>query len=114
MIKLTEITQDIYNALKRVNGLSVYPIVATEGTRYPYCVFERNSVLPHSTKDGIRSFDVTFNITVVSSTYFEGLKLADEVIETLFKIGGNYTPQLQGCTEEYINEGYLQTLTFSF
>lgn len=108
---LTAITEAIYTAIKtNVTALNnrVFPLVATEGTNLPFAVFERTGY-NRNTKDG-GILEVTFEVRIVSNTYFEGLQIADTVIDTLERTP--YKATLTGSSEEYTNDGYLQTLTF--
>lgn len=119
MIWLTQVTTDVYETLKQIEAVGdrVFPIVAKEGTSYPFIVFERSGIDVTSTKDGFADLRVTFNARIVSSTYFEGLRILDTAIEKLERMqssyGITYHVTLQGASEESTDDGFIQTLTFS-
>jgi len=115
-MKLTQIATDITSALKEIDDLGkrVFPIVATEGTAYPYCVYERSSVTFNDTKDG-DIMGVSYTIRIVSANYTSGLKIADDAIKTLKRMVSSnantrYDIQLQNVTEEYTEDGFIQTI----
>ncbi len=110
---LTAITEAVYTAIKNnVTALDnrVFPLVATEGTSLPFAVFERTGYNRNSKDGGILA--ATFDIRIVSSTYFQGLQIADSIIEAMEHTA--YRPTLTASNEEYTNDGFLQILTFSF
>lgn len=119
MISIADITEDITTTLKSVSevGNRVFPIVATEGTAYPFIVYERTGTSVRGTKDGYADLAVTFNVRIVSATYFEGLQILDKVVaklerpESLHGIG--YNIRLDGSNEEYTDNCFVQTLTFT-
>lgn len=119
MIKIADITADICDTLKQIEAVGgrVFPIVANEGTTYPFIVFERSGVGVTATKDGFADIQATFNARIVSATYFEGLQILDTAIERLERMqskhGITYRVTLQGASEESTDDGFVQTITFS-
>lgn len=119
MIKIADITADICDTLKQIEAVGgrVFPIVANEGTTYPFIVFERSGVDVTATKDGFADIQATFNARIVSATYFEGLQILDTAIEQLERMqskhGITYRVTLQGASEESTDDGFIQTITFS-
>lgn len=110
----------VYAALNGIQTVSgkVYPIVATEGTEFPFIVFERQSVSPTYTKDGVCSNDVQVTIKVVTSGYFAGLQIAESVYNAMWSIDSDNVTyadvQLLNSNEEYVNDAYVQTLNYTF
>lgn len=119
MIWILQVTSDIYDTLKQIEAVGdrVFPIVANEGTKYPFIVFERSGIDDTSTKDGIADLQITYSVRIVSSTYYEGLRILDTAIEKLNRMqsahGFTYHFQLQGASEESTDDGFIQTLTFT-
>lgn len=119
MIKIADITADVFDALKEVKELGgrVFPIVANEGTAFPFAVFERSSVDVTDNKDGYADLMATYNARIVTSTYYEGLQILDEVVERLERMqsahGYKYHATLQGMSEERTDDGFIQTITFT-
>jgi len=119
MIRIADITTDICDTLKQIEevGDRVFPIVANEGTKFPFIVFERSGIDVTATKDGFADIKATFNARIVSATYFDGLQILDTAIEQLetmqSKHGITYHVALQGANEESTDDGYVQTIIFS-
>lgn len=121
MIKIEHITSDIRDTLNTIPEVSgrVFPLVAMtkEGVNYPFIVFERTSTTFDSTKDGFADVSVTFNIRIVTATYFEGVALLDKAIEKLQRPHSDheitYHPRLLGTSEDFSENAYIQTVTFS-
>lgn len=120
------ISKDIYSVLTTESSLTsyvstkVFPIVAEEGTTYPFIVYKRDSVSSLSCKCGVYEDLVSFTISVLSSEYLQGLEIADLVRNIIQKKLNssieNHTYrniQLVGCNEDFTNEGWVQTLNFS-
>ena len=118
MIKIAEITEDITTTLKTITevGGRVFPIVATEGTAYPFMVYERTATTVQETKDGFVDLAATFNVRIVTATYFEGLTILDKVLAKLehpeSRHGISFNVKLQGASESY-DDCFVQTVTFS-
>ena len=121
MIKIEHITADIRDTLNTIPEVSgrVFPLVAMtkEGVNYPFIVFERTSTTFDGTKDGFADVSVTFNARIVSATYFEGLQILDTAIEQLERMQSKheitYHPRLLGTSEDFSENAYIQTVTFS-
>jgi len=109
MVEIAEVTKQIYSTLSEVHN-NVFPIVATEGANLPFIVFDRSNAYDTGTKDG-NQLELSFNIRIVTSTYFEGLTLVDDIRRKLRK--SELKPTLTGASEEYTNDGFVQTISIS-
>lgn len=109
MVEIAEVTKQIYSLLSEVHN-NVFPIVATEGANLPFIVFERSNAYDTGTKDG-NQLELSFNIRIVTATYFEGLTLVDDIRRKLRK--SELKPTLTSASEEYTNDGYVQTISIS-
>ena len=109
MVEIAELTKQIYSTLTEVLN-NVFPIVATEGANLPFIVFDRSNAYDVGTKDG-NQLELSFNIRIVTATYFEGLTLVDDIRRKLRK--SELKPTLTSATEEYTNDGYVQTISIS-
>ena len=102
---------------------SVYPIVAENGTYYPFIVYTRDSVTPHSlTKDGYGDDEVNITVKVVSDKYDTVVSYAQQVRDTLtydwisiLHDTSTITSQCQftGAYESWESDAYVQSLTFT-
>lgn len=101
----------------------VYPIVAENGTRYPFIIYTRDSVTPHAlTKDGYAEDEVAVTVKVVSDKYTDAVDYAQRVREALVydwtTISYNQSELTSQCTftgayESWEDGAYVQTLTFT-
>jgi hypothetical protein len=116
----------IYYALTESNevnqyvGFKVFPIVAEQGTEYPFIVYRRNNIQnSENTKDGFNEDSVDFDVIVVSDKYDESIEIANAVRKVLEKKKRVYGDMLitntllQGISEDFVENAYVQTLNFS-
>lgn len=119
------ISKDIYTALTTNADLTtlinnrVFPIVAEEGTQYPFLTYNRTSITSYRTKCGIYEDTVNFSVNILTTDYLGGLDIGNLVRVAIEKNlictieGLQYRDiQLVGATEQFTNEGYVQTLNF--
>jgi hypothetical protein len=119
------ISRDIYTALISNEDLNiivdkrVFPIVAEEGTQYPFLTYNRTSISSNRTKCGIYEDTVNFSVNILTTDYLSGLDIGNLVrnaIEHYLISSIKYLEyrdiQLVGATEQFTNEGYVQTLNF--
>ena len=101
-------------------GTGIYPIVAENGTEYPFIVYTKTGITPKdATKDGRYEDTVNFQVTVVSDSYNESVDVADMVRNLLeMKYIGNdeiaaTEIYMSGVTERYEGEAYIQQMQFT-
>lgn len=111
----------IYSKLNQeLQTTNIYPIVAENGTTYPYIVYKRTD-LSNTTfsKDGICEDSCGYSITIISDKYDEGVELANEVRRIMEKpklvsqdlvVTDN---RLMSANEEWAKDAYLQELIFN-
>lgn len=116
MLSIETITQVLRGALRHIDGINdrVFPLVATQGTEYPYIVYRRQSMTVEATKDGPTRMMPTFEVQIVTATHAAGLSLVDQAIHYLTRIGVvggvTYTPVFEGFSEEWTEEAFIQTI----
>lgn len=133
------ISKDIYTALTQHNeqsgsgsgngdreinlysyvGNRVFPIVADEGTSYPFLTYKRTGITSYSCKCGIYEDTVNFSVNILTQDYLSGLEIGNLVRKAIEK---NLICTIEGCTyndimlvgasEQYSADGYVQTLNF--
>lgn len=97
----------------------IFPIVALEGTTYPFVTYSRTNVYPNEgTKDGWCGDAVSFEIQVESKDYDESCIIAN-IIRGLFEncdySNSNlsiYNTRMTSISEVFGNDNYIQTLDF--
>lgn len=105
------IGRDIYDCLKTLVDGKVYPVIAEESSTQPFIVYYRNNMNFLRCKDGTYQANISFTVQVVADKYQESLEIAALVIDNILR-GINHV-ELVGSSEEYSNDGYIQTLNFN-
>ena len=98
----------------------VYPLVADEGTTFPFIVYRRSSLRPASTKDRYNySETATVEIIVASNSYPESINIALQVKDLMEGTRGVYCDinigeiTLINAWEDYLEDSFIQKLTFN-
>ncbi len=95
----------------------IYPLIADEGTTFPFIIYKRTGLTPESTKDNTNE-NVSVEINIASSNYSESVDLAIKVRKALEHKKGTYSDiviediVIDDATEDYIEDTFIQTLTF--
>ena len=116
-----KVGKEIYSHLKEnksltdIVGNKIYPIIVEKDTNYPFIVYKRSNVIPDYTKDDHFKDDVIVDIICVSNHYVESVEIATLVRESLEdkKYGDIVSIKLEGADEDFIDDAYIQTLTFN-
>lgn len=95
----------------------IYPLIADEGTTFPFIIYKRTGLTPESTKDNTNE-NVSVEINIASSNYSESIDLAIKVRKALEHKKGTYSDiaiediVIDDATEDFIEDTFIQTLTF--
>lgn len=95
----------------------IYPLIADEGTTFPFIIYKRTGLTPESTKDNTNE-NVSVEINIASSNYSESIDLAIKVRKALEHKKGTYSDiaiediVIDDATEDYIEDTFIQTLNF--
>lgn len=115
-----QVGKAIKELLAKENITNVYPLIADEGTTFPFVIYKRTSLVPSNTKDRYNySYIATVEITIAASNYIDSINLA-ETIQTLVEhIRGVYNDiqindtYLIDSSEEYLEDSFTQKLIFN-
>lgn len=107
----------IYNKLHTITN-NIYPLVAENGTEYPFIIYSRDNLSCSYCKDGCYEDRVVMSIKIATATYHSGVDIAQQVREKLTFNGYKSDDmimysQLDNASEEYVDNTYLQNLTFT-
>lgn len=94
--------------LTSVLGDRIFPLVAEEGTEYPYLIMKLESILPAYSKDG-RVYD---NITVSTSVYAKDYKTVAEIQESVRSLLESNSFKLETFSEDFNSDAYRQTVHY--
>lgn len=117
----------IYERLKssdkvtQLVGDKFYPLSTKEQTTFPFIVYSRTGLTPNETKDRYGSGDnVIIEVVIADNSYISSINVAEAVRATLEHKSGEYDAfsvtdaKLLSCDEAFIEETFIQRLTFSF
>lgn len=97
----------------------IFPLVATEGTTFPFIVYKRNGINPLDVKGRmIIKESVNIQVLVASDNYNKAVEIADKVRSELEKSRGMFLGikidkvTLLDADEDYTEDTHIQTLTF--
>lgn len=114
-----QIGKAIYTILAKNNISKVFPLVADEGTTFPFIVYKRSGLEPANTKDRYNFSELaTLDIIVAANTYEESITIAEKVKDILEHSRGTYAGitieeiTLDDADEDYLEDTFIQKLTF--
>lgn len=90
----------------------IYPLIADEGTTFPFIIYKRTGLTPESTKDNTNE-NVSVEINIASSNYSESIDLAIKVRKALEHKKGTYSDiaiediVIDDATEDYIEDTFI-------
>lgn len=126
---LVNITKLIYSLLSSAGeltastgGLAVYPVIAEAGATLPYAVYSKSLECTSRTKDCTREYAGTVTVSLYASEYMQALAQAEHLWQRLsvpyYRMDGVSgmlkNISLQSESEEWADEAYCVTLTFTF
>lgn len=110
-----DIGKKITYILGRLLGDKIFPLVANEGTEFPFCIYRRSNYTPANTKDYIGEI-IDVEIVVLSPKYYESIDIAKQVCELLLEYTDNEIDEIQltNCFETYSDFTFTQQMNFRF
>ena len=114
----------IYSLLKNNEAVNaqiagrIFPIVADEGTKFPFITYTRRSFLSSYSKDDEIDETATVEVNIVSDEYFKGINIANLVRNATERQRGTvdgitYDPiTLIDAQEDFLQNAFVQTLIF--
>ena len=105
-----QIGKAIYTILAKNNISKVFPLVADEGTTFPFIVYKRSGLEPANTKDRYNFSELaTLDIIVAANTYEESITIAEQVKDILEHSRGTYADiNIEEITLDDADEDYLE------
>lgn len=120
-LNIGKVIKDILYQDETLNNLvknQVFPLIAEENTTFPFIVYRRNSIRKASTKDYVNDEIASVDVVVASDKYAQSVEIAERVRFVLERgeyDGENFSVDnitLANASEQYIQNTYIQTLTF--
>ena len=98
--------------VNNVLGNKIFPLVAENGTLFPFLTYRRTSFVPYDNKD-YTDESVYMDIMIVAQTYNESVDIADTVADCLNRTSTeliNYIG-IKNIREDYVEDSYVQTIS---
>lgn len=106
--------------VKEMVGNKIYPLIANQGTTFPFIVYKRTGIEPLTSKDKFICNEITsVDVIIASDRYDESIELAELVQDALNGKRGTYSGiniidiNLISADEDYIEDTFIQNLTFN-
>ena len=101
-------------ALAKMVGKNIYPLVAEEDVKLPFITFTKSSVVPSYYKVGVADDKVSFTVNIVANDYITTVNIAERIRQLLEGRTSSYFKriELQNCYENYSNDNYVQNCSF--
>lgn len=95
---------------------AISPLIAKEGTKFPFIVYQKSGGWYDYNKDTVTGGTVTVDIIVFTDTYEEMVEVSDMVDDAMYNyfVNAGSVPKLMGCDENFQDDVYFQTMTFQF
>lgn len=102
--------------LKKKVKSAISPLIAKEGTNFPFIVYQKSGGWYDYNKDSVTGGTATVDIIIFSDTYEEMVEVSDMVDDAMYRyfINVGSVPRLVGCDENFQDDVYFQTMTFQF
>lgn len=112
---MERVNQAVYKRLRELlpERVAIYPGVADEDAKFPYCVYNADSFSTETSKDGIEGYQFSYSVQLWAITFDECDNLATVAGEGMNgRIGAGIDAVLSGGSSGY--EGaFLQVLNFN-
>lgn len=98
---------------KRVEN-KMYPLIANEATTFPFIVYRKSSMSFEYCKDGTVGDNLQVDIIVAAKQYDNSVEIAELIREAVNKkkVDNIYSIRLNSVVEDYVDDAYIQQLTF--
>lgn len=123
---MIQIGKAVYQLLSSDTGVTekvenrIYPLIADQGTIYPFIIYKRTGIEPMTSKDRFICSEVTsVDVIIASDRYDESIEVAELVKDALIGKNGIYSGikitdiDMISADEDYIEDTFIQNLTFN-
>ena len=115
LVKIGKYLKDLLlsdNTVAEYLNDKIFPLVAVEGTTFPFLVYRRSGFVPASNKD-LEDEIVTMELTILSAKYEDGIDVTDAVLNALIGQRSQYIDKerILGTSEDFLQDTYIQRLT---
>ena len=113
--KVYELLTSNEELMRNIDVNNIFPLIAEEGATFPFIVFRRNGITPTYAKNELANETVSLTVFICSKSYADCVKLAEIVrgIMELHKDSYFNLITFDGITEDFVDDSYIQELTFT-
>lgn len=109
-------------SLAQYIGDKIFPVIAEQGTTFPYIAFSQTAVMPAYTKDGNYQDESVVEFVIASTDYLEMSMIANELRKALeCRAYRDDDINILDCTIQMVSEAYddnaqafIKRISFSF
>lgn len=120
---MQRISESFYSLLRKwiPQGTEIYPTVAAENAKFPYCVINMNGFTVRSTKNGVIGYVFSYEINIWGNTFNQVDRIATKVMSEVESFKdvrfvnptGRMTVMITDGVSDYTQGGFVQALKFS-
>jgi hypothetical protein len=117
MLRIFDFGKFIYEKCNHVlknKACEVFPLVAENGTNYPFCIYHRTGFNNAPLSKDLFVQTIEYEISIVSDKYEESIQLItllyDFFNSGFFKYDKNLKTEINDSSEDY-NQAFIQTIT---
>lgn len=92
----------------------MYPLIANETTTFPFVIYRKSTMSFEYCKDGSVGDNLHVDIIVAAKQYDSSIEIAELIRGAVDKkkIDNIYSIRLNSVVEDYVDDAYIQQLTF--
>lgn len=100
--------------LKNKVDNKMFPLIANETTTFPFIVYRKSSMSFEYCKDGSVGDYLQVDVIVAAKKYENSIEIAELIREAVNKkkVDNIYSIRLNSVVEDYVDDAYIQQLTF--
>lgn len=93
----------------------IFPIIADQGTKYPFITYRRTGCSNEDSKDRIYEDNTTVELVIASASYTESMDIAQKCREALERKRYDKVKDIRlvDASEDFVDEAFIQNLSFS-
>lgn len=126
MIDTLNIGSFIYDTIKADTQLTdkldnnIFPIVAEDGTQYPFVTYKRTGLSSNNCKDGYYEDIVRVEIKAICATYIQSIEVINRIRQLFEKQHFDYEDMeiedvtIENASENYEYNAFTQTINLVF
>ena len=106
------------NSLREIISNRIYPLIADEGTTFPFIIYSRIGIDQQSSKDSTDD-EIRVLIQIAANNYQQSIEIAEIVRGILEHKNGTFSNLyiediiLEDASEDWLDDSFIQNLNFN-